>query len=283
MPAMIGNGTLSLELGALIWLAVENEVSLLISGGTASGKTSFLNAMSIFIPPSHRVISVEGDRELTLPNFLHWVPMLTRQANPEGKGEITLYDLMINALRQRPDVMLVGEVRTKKDAETLFEAIHTGHAVYGTVHADNAQDTIVRMTNPPIEVPKLMLNAFGGVVSLFRHRRLGIRRVLEFAEMLRSGEVSVAYRWDSRNDTFAQIADIGRMFETISLYGGYSNEELASNLQDKQKILAWMVKNNVINVDDAGFVVANYYRSPEKIIKLANEGQPYSKEAIERL
>ena len=61
---------------------------------------------------------------------------------------------MINALRQRPDIMLVGEVRTKKDAETLFEAIHTGHSVYGTVHADNAQDTVIRMTNPPIDVPR---------------------------------------------------------------------------------------------------------------------------------
>ncbi|MGA3020730.1 MAG: ATPase, T2SS/T4P/T4SS family [Candidatus Micrarchaeales archaeon] len=283
MPAMVANGTLSLEIAALVWMAVENEVSILISGGTASGKTSFLNAMSIFIPASHRVISVEGDRELTLPNFLHWVPMLTRQANPEGKGEVTLYDLMVNALRQRPDVMLVGEVRTKKDAETLFEAIHTGHAVYGTVHADNAQDTIVRMTNPPIDVPKMMLNAFGGVLALFRHRRLGIRRVLEFAEMLRSGDLNVIYRWDMRNDTFSQIAEISRISETISLYGGYTREELEKNLEDKKVVLDWMVKKNVLNVDDAGFVVASYYRNPEKMVKFANEDAPYSRESIEKV
>lgn len=283
MPAMIANGTLSTEVAALTWLAVENEVSLLISGGTASGKTSFLNAMSIFIPPSHRVVSVEADRELTLPNFLHWIPMLTRQPNPEGKGEITLYDLMINALRQRPDVMLIGEVRTKKDAETLFEAIHTGHAVYGTVHADNAQDTIVRMTNPPIDVPKLMLNAFGGVISLFRHRRLGIRRVLEFSEMLRSGDVNVIYRWDPRNDTFTQIAEIARMSETISLYGGYSREELTRSIEDKGRVLDWMVKNSVLDVDDSGYVVSSYYRDPDKIMKLVKDNQPYSKEIIERV
>ncbi|MCL5239005.1 MAG: Flp pilus assembly complex ATPase component TadA [Candidatus Marsarchaeota archaeon] len=283
MTAMVANGTLSTDIAALVWLAVENEVSILISGGTASGKTSFLNAMSIFIPSTHRIISVEQDRELTLPNFLHWVPMLTRQPNPEGKGEITLYDLMINALRQRPDVMLVGEVRTKKDAETLFEAIHTGHAVYGTVHADNAQDTIVRMTNPPIEVPKMMLNAFGGVISLFRHRRLGIRRVLEFAEMLRNGDVNVIFRWDMRNDTFAQITDIARLSETISLYGGYDKSELEKNIEDKKVILDWMVKNNVTNVDDAGYVVSSYYRNAEKVLKLARENQPYSKELIEKL
>ncbi|MDE1854782.1 MAG: CpaF family protein [Candidatus Micrarchaeota archaeon] len=283
MPAMVANGTLSSEIAALIWLAVENEVSILISGGTASGKTSFLNAMSIFIPANHRVISVEQDRELTLPNFLHWVPMLTRQPNPEGKGEVSLYDLMINALRQRPDVMLVGEVRTKKDAETLFEAIHTGHAVYGTVHADNAQDTIVRMINPPIEVPKMMLNAFGGVLSLFRHRRLGVRRVLEFAEMLRSGDVNVIYRWDSRNDTFTQLAEAARMTETISLYGGYDRAELAQNLEEKQKVLSWMVKYNVVDVDNAGYIVSSYYRDSEKVLKIVKENQPYSKELIEKL
>ena len=149
MPAMIKNKTLSSTVGAVIWLCIQNEISLLISGGTASGKTSILNAASIFFPPSRRIISVEETRELTLPSFLQWVPMVTRQPNPEGKGEVTLYDLTVNALRQRPDIVVVGEIRVKKDAETLFEAIHTGHAVYGTVHADNAQDTIVRLTNPP--------------------------------------------------------------------------------------------------------------------------------------
>ncbi len=280
MTAMISNSTLSADVAALLWLAVENEVSFLISGGTASGKTSFLNAMSIFIPSNHRVISVEQDRELTLPTFLHWVPMLTRQPNPEGKGEVSLYDLMINALRQRPDVMLVGEVRTKKDAETLFEAIHTGHAVYGTVHADNAQDTLVRMTNPPIDVPKLMLNAFGGIISLFRHRRLGIRRVLEVAEMLRSGDLSVIYRWDARNDSFTQIAEISRMAETISLYGGYTKEELFKNIEDKKKVLRWMVKNKINDVDNAGWVVSSYYRDAEKILKLVDDDAPYVRESI---
>ena len=163
---------------------------MLISGGTASGKTSFLNASSIFFPASRRIISVEETRELSLPKFYQWVPMVTRRPNPEGKGEVRLYDLMVNALRQRPDIMLVGEVRTGKDAETLFEAIHTGHAVYGTVHADNAQDTIIRMTNPPIDTPKIMINAMGGIIVAFRHRSRGIRRILEFAEIMRTGDAN---------------------------------------------------------------------------------------------
>lgn len=276
MPALIANKTVSSEIAALAWLCMQNEVSLLISGGTASGKTSFLNAMSIFMPANHRIISVEETRELTLPNFLQWIPMVTRQPNPEGKGEVTLYNLMINALRQRPDIMLVGEVRTAKDAETLFEAIHTGHAVYGTVHADNAQDTIVRMTNPPIDVPKLLLNAIGGIITLFRHRRLGIRRVLEFAEILRTGDANVLYRWNLRTDSFTQISEFSRLAEVIMLYGGYSRNEIVDDVVNKSIILDWMVKNKILDVDSAGFVVANYYKNPDKILQLAKDNVPYT-------
>ena len=201
MPALIKSKSISSEVASLVWLCIENEISLLFSGGTASGKTSFLNACSIFFPANRRVISIEETRELQLPNFLQWIPMVSREPNPEGKGEVSMYKLMVNALRQRPDIMVVGEIRTQKDAETLFEAIHTGHAVYGTVHADNAQDTIIRMTNPPIDIPKITMNALGGVVVLFRHRTKGIRRMLEFGEMLVTGDTNVLYKWNILNDS----------------------------------------------------------------------------------
>ena len=277
MTSLIANNTISKDLAGLLWMCVQNEISLLISGGTASGKTSFLNAMSMFMPSSHRVISVEETRELTLPTFLQWVPMLSRQPNPEGKGEVTLYDLMVNALRQRPDIMLIGEIRTRKDAETLFEAIHTGHAVYGTVHADNASDTIVRMTNPPIDIPKIMLNAIGGIVTLFRHRRLGIRRTLEFGEILLTGDINVNTRWNMRNDTFPQVADITRLTDTIALYGGYIRAEIFAEIADKATVLDWMVKNKIFDMDECGYIVANYYKNKDKVLQLVKDNVPYSR------
>ncbi|MGC8662274.1 MAG: type II/IV secretion system ATPase subunit [Candidatus Micrarchaeia archaeon] len=283
MPALVANGTITSYLAALTWMGIQNEVSILISGGTASGKTSFLNAMSIFMPPNRRVISVEETRELTLPEFLHWVPMVTRQPNPEGKGEVKLYDLMINALRQRPDIMLVGEIRTKSDAETLFEAIHTGHSVYGTVHADDTQDTIIRMTNPPIDVPKLMINAIGGIVTLFRHRRLGIRRVLEFGEVSRTGDATVLYRWDSRRDSFIQIDEMARLADTIMLYGGYTKNEMLVEIEEKKKILEWMVKNKIFDVDATGYIIANYYKDKNAVLELVNKDAPYSSEIFKKV
>ena len=278
MPAMIKNHTLGPDMAALIWLCIQNEISLLIAGGTASGKTSILNATSIFFPPNRRIISVEETRELTLPSFLQWITMVTREPNPEGKGEVTLYNLMINALRQRPDIVLVGEIRVQKDAETLFEAIHTGHAVYGTVHADNAQDTIIRMTNPPIGVPKIMINAIGGIVVAFRHRTKGIRRILEYGEILRSGDTNVLYKWNMRNDTFVQISEMTRLADTLSLYAGYTSKEIGDDMQEKIGILNWMVKNDVTLVDDAGTVIANYYKNKDKVLDIVKSDVKFSKD-----
>lgn len=276
MPALIKNHTIDPIVAGLTWTCIENEISLLVSGGTASGKTSFLNAMSIFFPPTRRIISVEETRELTLPDFFQWVPMLTRMPNPEGKGEVTLYNLMINALRQRPDIVLVGEVRTEKDAETMFEAIHTGHAVYGTVHADNAADTIIRMTNAPIGIPKILMNALGAVLVQFRHRAKGIRRTLEFAEILRSGDVNVNYRWNIRADTFSQTSELTHLAETIALYGGLNKNEIKDDAETKMRILNWMANNDVTAVNDAGTVISKYYKDKAKVISIVDDNAKFS-------
>lgn len=276
MPALIRANTISPNIAGLIWACIENEISLLIAGGTASGKTSFLNAMSIFFPPNRRIISVEETRELTLPTFLQWVPMVTRSPNPEGKGEITLHDLTVNALRQRPDIIMVGEIRVKKDAETMFEAIHTGHSVYGTVHADNASDAIIRMSNSPIDIPKIVLNALGGIIVQFRHRAKGIRRVLEFAEILKTGDSSVYYRWNIRNDSFSQVGDIIRLSETLSMYTGLTKREIEDDVAARAQVLTWMAQKNVMNVDDSGMVVAQYYRNKSKVLQAVQDNAAFS-------
>ncbi len=278
MISLIKNKTIASYQAALVWLLIENEISLLISGGTASGKTSFLNAMSIFFHPSKRIISVEETRELTLPNFIQWVPMLSRAPNPEGKGEVTLYNLMINALRQRPDIMVIGEIRTKKDAETLFEAIHTGHSVYGTVHADNVQDTIIRISNPPIDVPKVLINAIGGIVSVFRHRKLGIRRMLEFGEILRSGDASVLYRWNMKEDSFYQVNEMSRLLEILETYAGMNRKEIEEDIAEKTKVLDWMCNNDIVDIDNSGFVVSNYYNNKNNVIDIVSKNLKYSKD-----
>ncbi len=267
MTTFLKTKTISPEVAALVWLCMQNELSLLVAGGTGSGKTSFLNAMSALIPANQRIISIEDTRELTLPSFLHWVPMVVREANPEGKGEVTMLDLMVNALRQRPDRILVGEIRRQREAEILFEAMHTGHSVYATLHADNSDQTISRLTNPPINVPTQMLDALSGIVVTFRHRRFNIRRVLEFSEVMKNGKVNTVYRWDVKSDKTKQISKLDRLDELLSLYAGMTEKEIAENVAEKVDVLNWMVRHDYSDVDQVGKIVSSYYMDPDNVIE----------------
>ena len=277
---LMEKNTISPEVASLIWLCIQNELSLIVSGGTASGKTSFLNAISVFIPPNQRIISIEDTRELTLPRFFQWVPMVTREPNVEGKGEVTMLDLLVNALRQRPDRMLVGEIRRQREAEVLFEAMHTGHSVYATVHADTAGDTITRLINPPINIPKTMIDAVSAICVQFRHRRLGIRRVLEFAEVLKGGDVNVLYRWDIKSDSIKEVNEISVLADTLALYAGLTHQEIRDSIEEKSRILRWMFKNNVKTVDDVGLVIARYYRNPDEVLAQVNSDAKFDREAF---
>ncbi len=272
---MIENKMISSELASLIWVCVQNELSLLISGGTGSGKTSFLNALAALIPANQRVISIEDTRELTLPEFLHWVPMVTREPNPEGKGEVTMLDLMVNALRQRPDRIIVGEVRRQREAEILFEAMHTGHSVYATLHADNSEQTISRLTNPPINVPKEMLDALAGILVTFRHRRFGIRRVLEFSEVEAGGKLNNIYKWDVKKDILKGVNKLEKIESLLELYAGLSPKEIAEDVSEKMDILDWMVNNKYSSVNEVGEIVSKYYSEPETIIENAKKNKSW--------
>ncbi|MCI0503130.1 type II/IV secretion system ATPase subunit [Candidatus Micrarchaeota archaeon] len=275
ITSFLKSKTVTTDVAALIWLCMQNELSLLVTGGTGSGKTSFLNAMAGLIPANQRIITIEDTRELTLPSFLHWVPMTVREANPEGKGEVTMLDLMVNALRQRPDRILVGEIRRQREAEVMFEAMHTGHSVYSTLHADNAEQTISRLTNPPINIPHEMLDALSGIVVTFRHRRFNIRRVLEFAEVTKKGESNVIYRWDLKSDKMKAVSRMATLVETLSLYSGMSDKEIEDDIEEKMGVLDWMVKRGYDDVDQVGQIVSNYYLSTEDVIDAVKKGKSW--------
>ncbi len=275
ITSFIKSKTVTSDVAALIWLCMQNELSLLVAGGTGSGKTSFLNAMAGLIPANQRIITIEDTRELTLPSFLHWVPMTVREANPEGKGEVTMLDLMVNALRQRPDRILVGEIRRQREAEVMFEAMHTGHSVYATVHADNAEQTVSRLTNPPINVPREVMDALSGIVVTFRHRRFNIRRVLEFAEMTKKGEARTVYRWDLKSDRTKAVDRMTNLADTLSLYSGMGEKEIEEDMEEKIEVLDWMVKRNYDSVDQVGQIVSNYYMNTEEVLDAVKKGKSW--------
>ena len=257
--------TISYEAAAMIWLAIQNELSVLIVGGTGSGKTSMLNVLANFFPPNQRLISIEDTRELTLPNNLHWVPMETRLGNSEGKGEVTMLNLLVNSLRMRPDRILVGEVRRKEDAEILLEAMNTGHSTYATFHANTANEALMRLTNPPIGIPKPMLSSISLFLVQNRNRRTGARRTIQIAEVLDDGSINVLMQHNPRDDTFVKKNKSISFVDKINLYTGMTEKDIENDILNKIKVLKWLVKNNYRDINQIGLIVAKYYMGKIKL------------------
>lgn len=269
-------GSIDAYAASIIWLAVQYEMSTLIAGGTASGKTSMLNVISNFFPPNQRIISIEDTHELQLPKFLHWVPMITRLPNVEGKGAIAMLDLLVNSLRMRPDRILVGEIRRKQEAEVLFEAIHTGHSVYATIHANNVKEAVTRVTSPPIEVPKSMLPAIALLVVQYRNRRTGLRKTFQIAEIMPDATPNILVQADLKKDRLIKANDSKTLMENLELYTGMSRQQLRKDMAEKERVLKWLMKHKVNTIDGVGQVMAEYYTNHKEFMKLVASGKPLS-------
>ena len=274
---LMKNKGVSKEIIAFLWLAIQYELNVMVAGATATGKTSFLNALVALIPPTQRILSIEDTREITLPESLHWnwVPMNSRTANAEGQGAVSMLDLMIAALRMRPDRIIVGEVRRKEQVETMFEAMHTGHSVYTTIHAETTQQVLRRLLEPPIQIPKTELEALHLILIQYRDRRKNIRRTLELAEILSGGkeemEVNYLYRWRPRTDTFEKVNQSIRVLEDLNLHTGMTPQEIQKDLKQKEMILQWLLDYEIEDVDVIGKIMKIYYKSPDIIINAAQK------------
>jgi flagellar protein FlaI len=272
---LIETKTVSSETAAFLWLCLEYELSLLVAGGTASGKTTFVNVLTPFIPPNQRIVSIEDTRELNLPKYLHWIPMTTRDPNPEGRGEVGMLDLLVNALRMRPDRIILGEIRRQREAEVLFEAMTTGHSVYSTVHADTAKETIRRLTTPPINLPESMIATLPLVVTMYRQRRKGIRRVFEVSELVpATGKEEITlntlFKWNPRTDTIETVNESARIANELRLHVGITLPELAEQVRKRRTIIEWLVDQKVKSVDGIGKIIGTAYTDMDGVLELAN-------------
>ncbi|VVC02934.1 Type II/IV secretion system protein [Candidatus Bilamarchaeum dharawalense] len=275
------NNSMSVEMAALLWQAMQYEMNVLIAGGTASGKTSALNGLISLIQPFQRIVTIEDTRELMLPTYQwNWVPLVTRLPNPEGAGEVTMLDLVVNALRMRPDRIVMGEIRRKREAEVLFEAMHTGHSVYSTIHADTGSQVIKRLVEPPIEVPASEVEDISLLVVQYRDRRKNVRRTLEVSEIVTTDgnpEVSKTYIWRPRGDNFQLVKPPHRYIEQMNIHTGMTEREVDEDQKSKRMVLEWMVKNKLENIEDIGRVMKSYYADEPGFIKIVSTNAPPSK------
>jgi flagellar protein FlaI len=277
MTSFLKTKTIDYSSAAFIWQAIQYELSILIVGGTGSGKTSFLNVMANFFPPNQRIISIEDTRELNLPQTLHWVPMQARLPNPEGKGEITMLDCMINTLRMRPDRIIVGEIRREKEIEVMFEAMHTGHSVYSTFHASNADEALIRLTNPPIGLPKQLLSSIGLIVVQYRNRRTGKRRTFQIAEVSETGSLNLIMQFDETSDTMKQVSNPDRTLKSLSLYTGMNVKSIYSEIQEKISVLKWLVAKDINDIETIGLIMSDYYTDKETLMRFVRAGLDYKR------
>lgn len=276
---LIISGTMPSMMVAFLWLAIEYKQSLLISGGTASGKTSTLNSISMLLPPGIKIISIEDTPEINLPHE-NWVPKVIRtgfgSVDVTGKrqGEVSMFDLLKAALRERPDEIIVGEVRGV-EANVLFQGMATGHPGMATIHAGDFQELLNRLITKPINLPLGLLSSLDLVLFMHHSRikQMEVRRVTELIEIVKididTGRpiTNVVMKWNPADDTFAFVSDKSYILNKIIEQKGTSEESLWTELRRRAEVLDWMKKSNIRHYKEVGKIINTYYKNPDEILK----------------
>lgn len=277
---LIALNTLSSEMAAYLWFIIENRASVLVAGGVASGKTTMLNCLSMFIKPELKIVSVEDTQELNLPHE-NWIPSVAR-ANFKGDdkqgGDITLFDLLKAAVRQRPDYIIVGEVRGE-EAYTLFQAMATGHLGMSTIHAESVESVIKRLAAEPMNIPKPLIAMTNVILIMERTEVKGkpARRVRLVSEVkgieAQTGEVLTeeVFRWNPQFDNFTSSGD-SALLEKHMKKLGLTEEDIQREFRARKTVLEWMAKQGIRSHSDVAKVIREYYANPIRVFQKARVG-----------
>ncbi|WP_096390415.1 ATPase, T2SS/T4P/T4SS family [Halopenitus persicus] len=270
--------TFSLDEMAFLWLCIESNKSLIFAGGTASGKTTSLNAVSLFIPSNSKIVSIEDTREVELPQR-NWIASVTRPSfSQDNVGDIDEFDLLEAGLRQRPDYIVMGEVRGE-EGRTLFQVMSTGHTTYTTFHADTVDEVLKRFTTDPINVSKTLFTALDLISVQTQTRVQGrkVRRNKTITEInsydAENDEVSVqdVYQWQPEEDEFLQHGNSKKLQE-IAFDRGWTPEQLNAERFKRRTILAYLITNGLNTYTEVAATLQAFINDPETILTMiANE------------
>ena len=272
---LINFKTMSSHLAGFLWVCVDGlgvkPCNAIIAGGTGSGKTTTLNTVTSFTPPRERIITIEDTLELQLPHS-HVLRMETRPPNIEGKGELNMDHLVKNSLRQRPDRVIVGEVRGG-EAITLFTALNTGHSGFGTLHANTARETITRLTNPPMNVPNIMIPALDFIIMqnrMYRPEGGSIRRITEVAEIVGMEEGNVqlnrVFEWNNMVDKVEYVGIASQTLREMAELRGITITEIEEEIEKRRLVLEYMGDNNIRSIKEVGDWISDYYKDPDEVL-----------------
>ncbi len=284
---LIKFGSVSSQQLAYFWTLIENKKSLLVSGGTASGKTTLMNALCMFIRPEDKIVSIEDTPEIQIEHT-NWIQSVSRSgygmagsgsnaggasgmSNPGGStpGSITLFDLLIAALRQRPEYIIVGEVRGK-EAFTLFQAIAVGHASMGTVHAGGIDELMHRIENEPMNIPRVLFQsldavAFQGQV-IYKGRRVrrikSVTEILEIEPTTNDLMTNEVFAWDPFNDQF-EFNGRSYVLESIAKETGRMADRILEEMGRKKRYLDQIHSRGISYYKDVSDAIGAYYVDPD--------------------
>jgi len=267
---LIKFGTMSPLLGAYLWLLIDLKRSAMVLGVTGSGKTTTLNAIAMFIRPEAKIVTIEDTPEINLPHE-NWIPLVTRPSHEAWRMNVTLYELLRTALRQRPDYIIVGEIRGE-EAYTLFQAIATGHAGLSTMHAENVRYAIKRLETRPMNVPKElipMMNVFIEIARIERHgtifrRIIGVYEALGLTPDGENVELHQVFRWDPISDRI-EFTGKSLLLEKMPEMGVYVIGDLMEELRVREAILRKLVELDVRSFKEVAKVIREYYYKPESV------------------
>jgi flagellar protein FlaI len=268
---LLNMNTLSPEMLAFFWILLDYKTNILISGGTASGKTTLLNAIAFFIPPEARVVSIEDTKELNIPRE-NWLPSVARTALSYGNtGEIDLFRLLKSSFRQNPDYVIVGEVRGK-EAFVLFQGMASGHSSISTVHADSVDTLIKRLETPPIQLSPSLLNTLD-CVAIMTHaivNKQATRKLREIVEIVNVDNKGVAltntpFVWNARNDVFYFKKDI-KVFSKIARKYGLDVQKLYKEFEVRARLLYELQRRRIFDFNQTQKIINEYHKNPNAVL-----------------
>jgi flagellar protein FlaI len=271
---LVNWNTFNLDEMAFLWLCIENHKSLIFAGGTASGKTTSLNAISLFIPSNAKIVSIEDTREVELPQR-NWVASVTRPSfGQDDTGDVDEFDLLEAALRQRPDYIVMGEIRGE-EGRTLFQVMSTGHTTYTTFHADSVGEVIKRFTTEPINVSKTLFTALD-LVSIQTQTRVGgnkVRRNKVLTEINEyspeNDEINVrdVYEWRAETDNYIQMGSSSTL-EEIKFDRGWTQDRLDEELFKRKVVLAYLIEEGLNTYTEVAATVQAFINDPDTILTI---------------
>lgn len=276
---LVQTETMSKTLAAYLWMLLENKVPIMIIGATGAGKTTALNAIACLIPSNYKIITVEEVAEINLPHE-NWVSTIARSGfGVENMGEITLFDLIKSAIRHRPDLIVVGEVRGG-EAYVLFQALATGHGGICTMHAEDIGMAVKRLTQPPMNIPPsivplmncaILVKHVRAPVFLESGRRLSSRKIIQVSEIEDVTAIHDIFSWDAPSDKFkANLEEsflLAKMAESLSL----SVEDVLEELERREAVLHWMSERNIRDYHSVNSLLSKYYYEPRSVYEKISE------------